>query len=151
MLQCPHSPLRTFSCVLRIKISDRSTTCLVVDAEEERIDLQIQRLQSWQIQLQKSPLHILSIFAEEYGCRNERWRENLDHSIVDMEKHIGMTGFDIDALDAAADEFEPLTKDLHIANISLIWLDCTTNIELALEKFSEEMVALLIKCEMMVE
>ncbi|MCJ1321532.1 hypothetical protein MMC15_006877 [Xylographa vitiligo] len=62
-----------------------------------------------------------------------------------MEKHIGMTGFDIDALDAAADEFEPLTKDLHIANTSLIWLDCTTNFELALEKFSEEMVALLIK------
>lgn len=142
VLQCPHSPLKSFCCHLRLRLSDRSTTCLLIDQDETRIDNLIESLRLRKQRLQLSPIHIISILAESYGHRTERWRANLDHSIVDMEKHIGMTGFQTDALVDIDDNFEPLTNDLHIANTSLIWLDCMTNFEHALSTFGDEMTAL---------
>ena len=148
VIQFPHSPLKTFSCHLRLRLSDRSTTCLLIDEDEARIDKLIESLRLRRPQLQLSPLHVISIFAESYGYKTERWRADLDHSIVDMEQHIGMTGFAIGALDDFVDDFaltrdlHLLTKRLHIANTNLIWLDCMTNFEHALSIFGDEMTTL---------
>ena len=128
-------------------LASLSTTCLLIDEDPVRIATLLQRPALRSPAVTISPLHLLTILAEDYGSRNERWRENLDHSIVDMERHIGMTGFDVEALygddaDKKGDEWEGLTLDLHIANTSLMWLDCTMNFEGMMRQWAGEMVVL---------
>lgn len=143
ILKYPHSPLRSISCVIRTRLSDRYTTCLLFDEDEDRIPTLISRLGARRDLLDRSPFHLICILAEEFGYRAERWRENLDHSIVDMEKCIGKTGFfDVEPLADPVEDHEQMLRDLQIANTSLIWLDGVTNFELELARFGGQMIDL---------
>jgi hypothetical protein len=130
-----------------VHLATLSTTCLLIDEDPIRIATLLQPLVSRSSTIAVSPLHFLTLLVEDFGRRNERWRENLDHSIVDMEKHIGMTGFDIEELygdetDGKDDGYEGLTRDLHIANTSLMWLDCTMHYEREMRQWAGAMVGL---------
>lgn len=99
-------------------------------------------------QLQESPLRLLSIICEEYGHRNELWREELDISIVSLEQRIVPTEFDIENFGEGIVEDESLGRNLHETNTNLTWLDCTTNFELSLLQLTREVVE---RCEEMCE
>ena len=100
------------------------------------------RMQSRRAVLQEAPLQMLHIICEEYGCANEAWRQELDHSIVEMEQRIVMTGSDIDTFDKSINKDEPLIRKLHRTNTNLTWLDCTTNFEQNLLEFSQKVIDL---------
>ncbi|KAH8786771.1 hypothetical protein F5882DRAFT_115494 [Hyaloscypha sp. PMI_1271] len=141
VVKTPHSEAN-FSFVLRIRISDRSTVCLLMIQDDQMLDAVVHRLYARKRMLQEAPLQILSILCEEYGCRNELWREELDMSIVGLEQRIVKIGFDIKTFDEGISTDESLTRWLHKTNTNLTWLDCTTNFELNLLKFSKEMIEL---------
>jgi hypothetical protein len=141
VVKTPHSEAN-FSFVLRIRISDRSTVCLLMIQDDQMLDAVVHRLYARKRMLQEAPLQILSILCEEYGCRNELWREELDMSIVGLEQCIVKIGFDIKSFDEGISTDESLTRWLHKTNTNLTWLDCTTNFELNLLKISKETIEL---------
>ena len=123
ILKSPHAPVNGFYCAIRIRLADLNTTCLLCDEDADSIPELLQRQQARRDPLHKSPLYLISIFAEELGYRAERWREKLDRSIVKLETAIAMTGFHPDPLLDATAHYRELIRDLQTANMSLIWLD----------------------------
>jgi hypothetical protein len=137
IIKTPHSAAN-FSLMLRTRISDRSTVCLLIIQDDQMLGRAVERLYARRTTLQEAPLQILSVLCEEYGYRNELWREELDMSIVGLEQRIVKTGFDIKSFDEGISTDEPLIRKLHKTNTNLTWLDCTTNFELKLLQFSKD-------------
>jgi hypothetical protein len=106
------------------------------------LDTVVDRLYARKTMLQEAPLQILSILCEEYGCRNELWREELDMSVVGLEQRIVKLGFDIKSFEEGISTNESLIRRLHKTNTNMTWLDCTTNFELNLLRFSKKTIEL---------
>jgi len=149
VVKTPHSA-SNFSLVLRTRIVDSATICLLIIEDDVILGSLLARLHvpKTMKQLQESPLRLLSIICEEYGYRNELWREMLDISIVSLEQRIVKTGFDIQSFGEGMAEEESLGRKLHKTNTNLTWLDCTTNFELSLLKLAKVVVE---RCEEMRE
>jgi hypothetical protein len=145
VVKTPHCAAN-FAFVLRTRISDRSTVCLLTIQDDKMLKRITNRIETRRPVLQKAPLQILHVLSEEFGYANEAWRQELDLSIVAMEQRIVLTGFDIDTLDKSISKDEPLIRKLHRTNTNLTWLDCTTNFERKLLEFSQESIDL---CETM--
>jgi hypothetical protein len=128
--------------MLRTRLSDRSTVCFLIIQDDQMLGRVVERLYACRTMLQEAPLQILTILCEEYGYRNELWREELDMSTVGLEQRIVKTGFDINSFDEGISTDEPLIRRLHKTNANLIWLDCTTNFELKLLQFSKDTIEL---------
>lgn len=141
IIKTPHTEAN-FSLVLRTRISDRSTVCFLIIQDDVMLYRITSRLNARKTCLSDTPLQILHIICQEYGRLNETWRQELDHSIVEMEQRIVMTGFDIESFNRSISEDEPLIRKLHRTNTNLTWLDCTTNFERNLLGFLLEVVEL---------
>ena len=141
-MQSPHSPTKTFSCVLRTQVSNGLTICLLIAEDDTRINDFIEKLQARRKKVERSPMYFISLVAEDYGYKNEAWRESLDRFIFDRESIIHAASFYTDIFDEKSDEMQRMIVKLHRTKNRLIWLDCTTHFELALVKYSQEMVEL---------
>ena len=75
VVQSPHSPAKNFSCVLRTQVDNRSTTCLLINEDEIRINTLIDRLRGRRKALEKSPFYFINLLVEDYGYANEKLRE----------------------------------------------------------------------------
>lgn len=142
VVQSPHSPAKNFSCVLRTQVGNRSTICLLINEDEIRINTLIDRLRGRRKLLEKSPLYFIILLVEDYGYANEKLRESLDQSIFDMECYIRTASFYMGALDENSEALQTLIVKLQVTKNRLVWLDCTTNFELELGTFSQEMIEL---------
>jgi hypothetical protein len=141
VVKSPHCTAN-FSFVLRTRIRDRSTICLLIIQDDDLLFRLTRRLGARKYMIRSNPLQIIHVICEEYGCANEAWRQDLDLSIVAMEQRIVMTDFDIESFDRSISDDEPLIRNLHRTNTNLTWLDCTTNFELKLLEFSQEVIEL---------
>ena len=148
IVQTPHSVVKSFTCAMRICVETNSATALVILEDENDIDSILQAVKARRHLISLCPLYFLIILCEDISKRNEGWREHLDLSLVQSEKHIGMSDFEASALDGTNQEIQPATPfekviyGLHILNTSLIWLSCTTNFELSALKFAQSMILL---------
>lgn len=142
VMQSPHSPAESYSCVLRTQVSNGLTICLLIAEDDTRINDYIEKLQARRKKVETSPLYFISLVAEDYGYKNEVWRESLDRFIFDRESIIHAASFYTDIFDEKSDEMQRMIVKLHRTKNRLIWLDCTTHFELALVKYSQEMVEL---------
>lgn len=139
VIQTPNSPLRIFSCVLRINVLDGSSRGIFFDTNIPRMDILIDRLRLRQDLSEQNSLHFLSLLFEEYGQDCERWRRELDRDVVRLETKTGMTSRALaHTLDDQTLDYESLTKRLHRCHTDLIFLDTVQNFEACLGDFCKK-------------
>ncbi|KAK3379087.1 hypothetical protein B0T24DRAFT_663339 [Lasiosphaeria ovina] len=151
VLQTPHSAIKSFSLALRVSTQTNSAVgpLIVEDAGEEAGIISM--LSARRDPLRLCPVYTLVVACEELDRRNERWRENLDLTLVQIEKHIGLSAWTHSALDGTPGQvgadaaYETVIRNLHVLNTSLIWLSCTTNFELAMLREAASVVDLFTK------
>lgn len=135
-LQTPHSVVKSFTLAIRMCVEMNSATALLILEDEDDIHGILKMVRARRQLISLCPLYLLLILCEDLSNRNEKLREHLDLTLVQTEKHIGLSGFDSSALGGtnqaipADTAFETVIRDLHVHNTSLIWLSCTTNFEL---------------------
>lgn len=140
IIQTPNSPLRNFSCALRINVVDGSTKGLLFDMNTSTIASVLQRLHESRELLQENPLGFLNILLADHGQSCEDHRAVLDRDVVNMEIRTGKTSLRWFSSYIETD-YEKLNKDLHACNMELIFLDNITNFEIVVGKFIKETLA----------
>ena len=145
-MQTPHSPTRSFSLALGVSLQTGSAAGIVLVETKSDSERVVRSLRNSQDKLKECPQHVLTILCQEMDRRNEEWRENLDASLVQSERRIGATAYysatNENKSFSAKVPYESIVRDLHTINTSLIWLNHTTNFELATLKFTKSMYEL---------
>lgn len=137
IVQTPYSPIRNFSCALRVSVVSGSARGLFFDLDESSASRVTQRLHENRELIRENPLTFLNILFEDHGQSCERHRAHLDREVVRMERRTGKTS--IVLFSRAVDtDYEQLNKDLHACNTELIFLDNITNFEMSLGRFIKE-------------
>lgn len=140
IIQTPNSPLRNFSCALRINIGDGSAKGLLFDTDTSTVASVLQRLHESRELLQENPLSFLNILLADHGKSCEDHRAALDRDVVKMELRTGKTSLRFLSTYVETD-YEQLNKDLHACNTDLIFLDNITNFEMIVGKFIKDTLA----------
>ena len=137
IFQTPYSPVRNFSCVIRVNIADRSAICLFFEKDKSKIEDLFKRLQTSRNSLHTNPLSFISLLFEEQGYSCEKYRAKLDKDVVEMENQTGHTSIAI-SLFGQNPDYERLTRDLNACKTSLIFVDNFTLFEKEIGDFCKE-------------
>lgn len=143
VIQTPYSPVRNFSTVIRVDISDRSATGLFFDKHASKVDDLWQRLEARRDVLQRNPLSFISILFEEHGFSSESFRTKLDKDVVNMERQTGHTSLAATLFQPDQHDYGQLIKDLNACNTSLIFLDSITAFERDIGAFCKETLGVM--------
>jgi len=143
VIQTPNSPVRNFSAVIRVDISNRSATGLFFDVDAAKVDGLLQRLEARRDVLQRNPLSFIGILFEEHGYSCERSRAKLDRDIVEMEQQTGHTSLLVRPFQPNQHDPEQLIKDLNACNTTLIFMDSICVFEKEIGAFCKETLEVL--------
>jgi hypothetical protein len=142
VVQTPYSPVSNLSLVIRVDIVERSAKACVLNDNNSEINALWDRLQVRQSMVQKNPLLLLSIVFEEFGYASELFREHLDHEVARMERASGHSSLSFRP-SAWNTEYEALTRDLHVCNTNLIFMEHVTEFERSWGAFCKDTLGVL--------